>query len=640
MNFFPLTCLILGLQGILNGQVHPSTGQRGFPELCDSYAGFDQDGDGKAEIEALRHLWTLPGDGKRLVVLVEARLLQPVSGGAENLSADDVAKLRPKLHRLLDDLANEGWTPSLVSANLPKYEVHQDGLHLLALREFLRAARECPAEDGSVPGLGGVILVGRFPDAYLVRTCNWRKKEDLILRKGQKSEAKFSKVPYLRRVPECVAKRADIVLADLDGAWEDVYVQPRVRLQSTVAVFPNGVPERGGICADLEFGGYEYEDFFHVADGRLEVAPLLVNGNSGSKWHVTLFDEHGDLECSVEDLNKPNRIARPDILVSRIDAQGASWSPSAEIVGKDGKHLMDENGQAQVVKFESKEKVPSWNSDIWQADPILERQLLAEYFDRNHAFRTGTGPLAFTPSSIAHALGSGYRIIKSAAPEWVELKDASADIRGKPDLVSFVNWMKRPALLRTIRAHSDSWGSVFNKTSTADLNAAVCSDQLAKPLSWTRKGNELHPSLESATSRGKLDFFLLRSLWASGQVPAEPSIYLHTGCDITAPPGAHNLSFHDPNYARRAGGSSLMFFTGGLALVGRAKVFYDEPKGFSQSLAAGQTIGEAWAKYYELESQASTWKQAGGDIGRKRSYFWSVLGDCTLTLKPRLRENH
>ena len=77
-----------------------------------------------------------------------------------------------------------------------------------------------------------------------------------------------------------------------------------------------------------------------------------------------------------------------------------------------------------------------------------------------------------------------------------------------------------------------------------------------------------------------------------------------------------------------------MFFGGGLALVGRAKVFYDEPLGFSQVLATGGTIGGAWAQYFQIESNASTWSKAGGDIGRKRSYFWSVLGDCTLRLNP------
>jgi len=66
--------------------------------------------------------------------------------------------------------------------------------------------------------------------------------------------------------------------------------------------------------------------------------------------------------------------------------------------------------------------------------------------------------------------------------------------------------------------------------------------------------------------------------------------------------------------------------------MGRSKVFYDEPKHFAESLGAGRTFGAAWAEYFEVESEAATWSQAGGDIGRKRAYFWSVLGDWTLRL--------
>ncbi|MFT5690343.1 MAG: hypothetical protein ACI8PQ_003198 [Planctomycetota bacterium] len=60
------------------------------------------------------------------------------------------------------------------------------------------------------------------------------------------------------------------------------------------------------------------------------------------------------------------------------------------------------------------------------------------------------------------------------------------------------------------------------------------------------------------------------------------------------------------------------------------------PRGFAEALAealgAGETFGKAWSRYFEIESQAASWGKAGGDIGRKRSYFWSVLGDWTLRL--------
>ena len=54
---------------------------------------------------------------------------------------------------------------------------------------------------------------------------------------------------------------------------------------------------------------------------------------------------------------------------------------------------------------------------------------------------------------------------------------------------------------------------------------------------------------------------------------------------------------------------------------------------FCEALKEGRTFGEAWARYFEVESKAESWSAAGGDIGRKRACFWSLLGDWTLQLK-------
>ncbi len=69
-------------------------------------------------------------------------------------------------------------------------------------------------------------------------------------------------------------------------------------------------------------------------------------------------------------------------------------------------------------------------------------------------------------------------------------------------------------------------------------------------------------------------------------------------------------------------------------MVGRAKVFYDEPRGFCAALGEGRTFGAAWQRYFAIESVATDWREVGDDIGRKRSYFWSIVGDWTLRL-PR-----
>jgi hypothetical protein len=608
--------------------------------LCQQFSQFDWNNDGLLEIQQLTPLYQEKAAAEhagRVVVLVESRLLQPLEG-----NADPSMDLAPQLNRLVADLAAEGWTADLIEVELPHHDRHQDGLHVLALREFLRGVNKLGAriegDKWNENGLAGAILIGRFPDAYLVRTCNWRKKGSITLHAKTEQQAAFKNASYLRRVPECVAKRADIVLGDLDGHWENLYVQPRVKLPSTIAVYPDGIPAHGGVTSALEEGSVAYEDFFHILDGRLEVAELEVEGDR--QWMVTLFDEQADLECSNADLLQPNRIARPEIWISRIDARGSAWSPSPDVKDVNGKTLLDEMGQPQELQFENEQAVPGWNSKVWAEDPVLERRLIGEYLDRNHQFRNHNVEIAFHPASIAHELASGYGVVKKASKQWTSASSRSqgaqrmADVKGTPDLLRFVQWMNEPAILRTVRAHSDPWGSVFSKTDTAKLDAMIATGELSAPMNWTRQGSKLVPSLKSACARGKLDFYLLRSLWQSGQLPPHPSIYLHTGCDITTPPGAANQPFHRSAYARRAGGAALMFFGRGLALIGRAKVFYDEPKGFSATLASGGTLGDAWGQYFELESRAPNWSQAGGDIGRKRSYFWSVLGDCTLKLNP------
>ena len=581
-------------------------------ELARAFQGFDMDGDGSPEIAGLEPLQQAGEAGARVLLLVEARLTRPLEGAPA---------LAPGLEQLVLDLAGEGYRAASLAVELGVSARHQDGLELLALREFLRSvAADAP--------LAGVILIGHFPDAFVVRTCNWRKRGDLRLRAGQPDEAVYSAVPYLRRVPEDVAHKADIVLADLDGRWEEVYVRPRTRLRTVLAVYPAGVPSSGGECADLELGSVEYEDFFHVSDGKLELSETLAPDGSVAGHALFLDDESAGHECSRAEAALPNGLAQPDILVSRLDARGSALSPRTDIRGLAGEGLLDEEGRPRSVHFGSREAVPDWRARIFEPDARLERELLASFLERDHAYRSGQGPLAFRPSSIACGLGSGLDEMARAAAGWAPSDPARCDPSGQPTLVNFVDWIAYPAVLRTLRAHSDAWGSVFHAAPVAEL-----AEHLGGPAwSWTPVEDRLEPSLEAACRGGKLDWYLLRTLWQNGVVASEPAFYVHTGCNGISPPGAQRLAFDAPGYGLRQGGEALLLFGNGLALVGRAKVFYDEPSGFAQALAKGATFGAAWARYFELEAQAASWSQAGGDIGRKRAYFWSVLGDWTLTL--------
>lgn len=566
----------------------PAAGQ----DVLRACAGLDLDDDGRPEIETLRPL-AEQGTGPQVLALVEARLLEPL---------EDAPDLQPALARWVEDVAREGHRARAVAVRLGAQQRHQDGRTLLALRELLRAVER---EDD----LAGVVLVGRFPDALLVRTCNWRKQGDVRVN-GRLHEGAH----YLRRVPEDVARRADVVLADLDGRWEEVYVQPRSELEQVVAVHAGPIPEKGGVFEAVEQGSRRFEDFFHVEDGNLSV--------EGDTLH--LDDRAGNLECAPADRGRPNVMARPEVIVSRLDARGVALRPRDDLRGAGGRSLLDDRGRPRAVTFE--DDPPHWRKELWRPDPVLERRLLVGYLDRNHAYRTGQTNVAWRPASIACDLPSGYRAVARAADDWEEGDPARDDVRDRPDLGAVCDWLARPAVLRTVRAHSDPWGSAF--ALGADLDG-----RLEHVWSWTPRGHELVPSLDAACRGGKLDWFLLHALWRQDAVHPAPAFYLHTGCHGISPPGARRLPYDHPAYGRRQGAEALLFFGSGLALVGRAKVFYDEPRGFARALGEGETFGAAWARYFELESRAESWERVGGDIGRKRAYFWSVLGDWTLRLR-------
>ncbi len=580
-------------------------------DVCAKYSSYDRTGDGTLEIESLKPLAAESAEqpSGRMVLLVEHRLIDN----------DTDAKLQPALVQWAADLKSEGYAADVLAIDFAPSDVHRDGEYLLALREVLRELHR----DHQ---LNGVVLVGRFPDAFLVRTCNWHRGGNITLHNKKPNQASYKKVRYVRRVPEPVARRCDIVLADLDGHWEDLYVQPKTAFESITAVFEGKIPAEGGEVLDVQTSSRSYEDCFHVADGSLTIEQPA---EEGGKTIVRLGNETSNRECTPADRELPNVISHPEIVVSRVNAAGIAWSPREDIVGTAGEKLLDANGKPQAVAFDSKDKVPGWKNDVWQANPQMELELLVDYFQRNHAYRTGEATVAWRPSSISCDLPSGYRVMRRAADDWVPHTDKSlANVARRPKLDQFAEWINYPAILRTVRAHTFPQGSQFRRGNVGELD-----EMLAGNIwSWTPRGNRLEPSLSSACGRGMLNWFLLRSLWENDQVAEEPAFYHHTGCDSVSPYGASKLPFTHRDYGRYQSAEALLLMGNGLALVGRAKVYYDEPRGFVESLGRGETFGTAWSDYFAYESGAKG-KPHMGEIGRKRSYFWNVLGDATLVLK-------
>ena len=584
-------------------------GRSELDKLCMKFSGFNQNKDNQIEIASLRPVFQSPkSTGARVMMLVEARLLETGKGERD---------LRPYLERWANDLDSEGCRTEVVSVSLAKGPKHQDGRYILAIRDFLRAAN-------AQSRLSGVVLVGHFPDASIVRSTNWRKGGDVVLHKKSSQPQTYKEARLISRHPSLVAAKADIVLADLGGNWEKVYIQQKTPLTTTTAVFDKKPPAEGGPCIDFEQSTRAFEDVFHVEDGALTVRKQPPQRDGRTPAVVTLDNSVRNLECSAEDGKLPNGIAMPDIAVSRIDARGIALSPRANIVGLNGAKLLDKSGVPQTVKFASKRAVPNWSDGIWAADEKLERKLLTEYFDRNHAYRKGTTKVAWRPASIAHELGSGYRVMLRASKKW-ENSDASLrDIKKNTTLVDFINWMEYPAVLRTVRAHSFSSGSQFEKVDYKKIE-----ERVDGPIwSWTQRGDKLVPSLQAASGGGMLNWFLLRTLYENGRVAKTPSFYHHTGCNSISPPGVGDYAYDHSRYGVRQGAEALLFFGNGLALVGRAKVYFDEPGGFAEELAKGRTYGQAWAKNFDLDSQ----NPKIHDVSRKKAYFWSLLGDWTLRL--------
>ncbi len=561
-----------------------------------AFAPHDTDGDGIAEARALEVLFARgAAGGKTVLVLVEARLI-PVAGPARGQS-----KLLTALDQHAQDLAAEGRRAIVVACDLHRGPPHQDGRTILALRALLRRTQV-------VCNLEGALLVGRFPDALLVRTCNWLRNEKLSLPGKDGAELAFeAKTTNVRSVPEIVAHRCDLVLADLDGKWEGLYAAGPLALPSTVAVFGDTVPPRGGPAVAMRTGHVDVVDAFHVRDG--------LAATDATQFSVRLDAEDRDHECGDSDRARQNAMAVPDIAISRVDARGVAYVPV------DGAR----DAAGRPIAFASPGVPLPWRHDL-----LFEIELLCAYFSRNHAFRTNSlAAPADRPAAFAHELGSGLDSLLAARAEWRDIDRGSADVSEQGDLVALLRWLQQPSALRAYRVHSDPWGGACAKTDPERLQ-----EVLGASWHWKNDGASWRPTWTDHSS-GRADFAFFRAAWQHGLGGEHPFLLVHAGCEALSPPASTKHAFDDERYGRFAHAESMLFFTACVAMVGRAKVFYDEPRGFAAALGEGASIGDAWRRYFEVESQARDWNEVGGDIGRKRAYFWSIVGDFTLRLPKR-----
>lgn len=578
--------------------------QDSLHDVVSTFAPFDLDGDGRAEVHSLECVGESGAPGQPLVVvLVESRIWAPDFAASH---APLVYAHRQPLRQFQHDIAADGNRVLLLSVSVHEGPPHQDGRTVLALRRlFQRLHAKAPMQ--------AAVLVGHFPDAMLVRTCNWRRNEVLTLPdKDGKPVAIDASTTNVRAVPEIVAHRCDLVLADLDGDWERCYVPGPTTLRSAWASFGASVPERGGVCQALQVGEIAVTDVFHVRDGAAIA--------DASSFSLHLDDADRDHEVGTEERMSGNPIARPEIAVSRIDPRGVGWSTESGWV-----HNNDWPGPrpAEISGIDGEPaKAPEWFGGFgWHEG----RRRITAYLARNHAFRSSSiRREQYRPASIAHELGSGLAALRAADPAWADFAEPGYDVHTGADLLELFHWLQRPAVLRTLRAHSDPWGAAFAATDQDALQR-----ELGLPWHWVKDGERFVPSWRDHRG-GRADHVFWRAV-AEKQPTGGPFLLLHTGCETLSPPRS-DLPYDDPEYGKFGHAESILFFTECVAMLGRAKVFYDEPREFAEVLGKGGTIGDAWKRYFELESQATNWDEVGGDIGRKRAYFWSIVGDCTLRL--------
>ena len=611
-SLLPITLLLSSFSAGISAQTQPASKASSYSDIvrevdqaAKAFQGFDRDQDGTVEIRTLSRLgrgFEAKGTGQGpVLVLVEKRLLTPPTGQAD---------LRPSLQAFAKDIAKGGSNAFVLETSFYDGPEHQDGLTLIAYRDFLRRVWL------KVKDFQGVILVGNFPQAFMVRQYAWHRDDPVTLFAGTKAEVSFSQ-PWVRAVAEPVVSPADIVLADLDGRWDRIYNKQPMNVTDLYAVFPKG----SDITENWEEKSERYEDFFFVQDGPWTEEPV-----GGHKVRFR-FDPEPNEECSEADKKLANPLGLPKIAVSRINAFHAGVAPDPSIHGIHGESLLDSTGKPQTVEFPNPQSVPNI-MNLWVPSAQLERSLLVQYFARNHAYRNQQTPTVLGASAVSTGLGSDLDELRHEVPGWKDLS-AKQFLDTDITITDLAKWMKEPALVREIRAHSNPVVSAFE--GPRDL-AALTAETGGQPWYWTREGNKLVPSLRGIG--GIMGFGFLRTLYENKVLPSNGVLYFHTGCEATRPLGAENVPFNDPSYAKWQLAECTMMYGNGLALIGRGKVFYDEPREFWKVLGTGGTYGDAWKRYFQVESGDSVLAQDG--IGRKRTYFWSLLGDFTLRLPGAL----
>jgi hypothetical protein len=580
------------------------------------YTNYTMTGDGLPEINSLTYLpfenkyADSPASGRLALVLIEPRLLD--STGDATLRADLVRRFQ----RLKGDLRAEGLYTRFILTDLYRGTVHKDGRIVLALRQFFREVKS------SFVNFEGVILVGNFPEATLVRRVSWSPGSKLAIG------------------TELISERAEIVLADLTGNWEALYQQNDFTAEAISATPDASTTANGWLDGEsvrnCEFSSTDFKitrsstfrDAFFIDDALYTILENQTSPNRFLRLRLNQAERNNEVDFS--DRSMVNILAKPDISVSRINAFHVAINPNPALTGTDGRTFLDAAGNPQTVSSPT----PLANSE-WELfnfyDIDLERRLLIGYFDRNHRFRNG----AFSNLPFRASIISGTT---DFSPDWYEglVNAAATDFQpcvktANANLQQYVQFYKTPAVLKYIMAHSDARISEFRDETDPTV---LATETGGLPPRWIYRSGQHIPSFEG--QGGNADIYIHRTLWQYNMLKdAGASILIHGGCNVNSIPGTQTDPYTTSGYGRWNNAESILFYTNCAAIFSRAKIFNDSPNGFTDGyrLSDRANLGSCWKSYFN--AQANDGGLSTYNIQRKRAYFWSLNGDWTLRIRNK-----
>jgi hypothetical protein len=169
-----------------------------------------------------------------------------------------------------------------------------------------------------------------------------------------------------------------------------------------------------------------------------------------------------------------------------------------------------------------------------------------------------------------------------------------------------------------------------------------------RPWHWKQLGtsNKYIPSLEDYAygkfhKKANANLYIHRTIFENNIFSnSSSSFYIHGGCQANSPANWGKVPYNHKIYGNFQNIEGILFCCKGLAVVARAKIFWDFPEGFSArfGLTSTSRFGDGLSGYYDKESQDTnlgTFKEA---IQNKKAYLWSIIGDWTLRLRYSKKE--